>query len=108
MKSYISIARIGFLLIFLAAFSFALGACEPLVTIRIHNQTNETLKIFTGDTFIDSAAPGKEVNWEIETIYNAYQISAKNIDGSTIYSKLFTREELRINNWRVVMPPESD
>ena len=94
MKLHRDVAKIVFPIILLAVLSLAPVACEPLVTIRIHNQTDKTLNIFTGETFIESAAPGKKVNWEIETIYYEYEISAKDMAGNTVYAKTFTREEL--------------
>jgi hypothetical protein len=87
---YSNTAKIGLLLIFLMTLSLIFGACEPLVEIKIHNETNQTLRIFTGETFIESAAPGKKVNWEIETIYDEYEISAKDMAENTVYAKTFT------------------
>ncbi len=99
------ILRISSLLIFLMTLSLIFGACEPLVEIKIRNETDQTLRIFTGNTFIDSAAPGREVIWEIESIYPKYNIIAKDMDGNSIYAKTFTQEELKRNKWRVVIPP---
>jgi hypothetical protein len=106
MKSARDAAKIVFLSILFVALSLALGACfgEPTVTIRIYNQTDETLNIFTDEIFIDSAAPGGKVYWEIDTVSQEYPIVAKDVAGDTVYAKTFTRDEMIRNKWRVVIP----
>ena len=105
MKLSRNLARLVFMVIFLVAISLALVACEPSIGIEIHNETDKTLNIYTGDTLIGSVDPGKELTWDTEPIYNAYQISAKDADGKTIYSDIISREEMERNKWRVVIPP---
>ena len=107
MKSPVRLTRIVFLLTFFAmSFSLALGACEPTVKIIIRNDTDQTLEIFTGNTFINSASPGKEVNWEIGIIYPDYDIRASDAEGNLVYAKTITKEEMIKNKWRVVITPD--
>lgn len=97
--------RTAFLLIFVVTVSLTLVACRELVIIRIHNQTDETLQIFTDDAFIGEAVGGGQLKWKIEYYHPTYKIIAKDTDGNTVYAKTFTREELIRNKWRVVIPP---
>ncbi len=92
------------LVLFLLMATSAITGCEPSIGIEIHNETDKTLNIYTGDTLIGSVKPGKELTWDTEPIYNAYQISAKDADGKTIYSDIISREEMERNKWRVVIP----
>lgn len=86
------------------ALSLALVACEPLVTIRVQNQTTEILKIFNdGEVFVGNASPGEEVKFQIESIYPKYKIIAKDIDGNIVYSTSFTREDVSGNRTYTVI-----
>ena len=71
-------------------------ACESLIDITIHNQTDETLKIFiNSEVFLANALPGGEVVWEIERIQPRYNVTAKDMDGNTLYTADFTRDDLK-------------
>ena len=107
MKSSIGITKIGFLLIFLLALSFAIVACEPLITIRIHNQTDEILEIFIdGEVSIGMALPGDEVVWNTSGIFPDYTITAKDLDGNTAYILTWTRADMKgKDKYDVYLPP---
>ena len=94
------------LLLFSVILSSTFGACEPTITVRVRNQTNETLQIFAGDKFIDKAAPGKEVKFET-IAYNPeikYPIIAKDEAGTVVYTQTFSLDDLKRNKGRVVIP----
>lgn len=111
-KSYVGVTRVGVLLIFLLALSFALVACpfpfEPAITIRVHNQTDKTLQIFYWDeTFIDNAVPGGEVKFEVDAILSKYKIIAKDMDGNVVYSVNFTGDDIKgKKTYDVYFPPK--
>jgi len=111
MKSSLSIARVGSLLIFFVTLSFTLGACflpgEPMLYITVHNRTDETLKIFNDDVFIDNAAPKGGVKFEIDGIYQKYKIVAKDMEGNVVYATTFTRDDIIVKNYKydVYFPP---
>ena len=76
--------------------SSLLMACESLIDITIHNQTDETLQIFIySEVFLANALPGGEVVWEIERIQPRYNVTAKDMDGNTLYTADFTRDDLK-------------
>ena len=113
MKSCSSIAKIGFLLIFLVTLSFAIGACflplEPTLDITVHNQTDGTLQIFFGDAFIDDAVPGGEATIKTAGIFSKYKIIAKDMDENVVYSTTFTQDDLKgKKTYDVYFPPEDD
>ena len=106
MKLSSNIAKIVFLMIFLVTFFFGLGACEPMLTIRVHNQTDKTLKIFFGDAFIDYAAPEQEVKIRTLGIFPGYEIIAKDVEENVVYTANFTREDISgKKTYRVTIPP---
>ncbi len=110
MKPFGHRVRIGLLLIFLVAISSVFMACEPLIDIRIHNQTDETLQIFIdSEVFIGNALPGGEVVWEIERIQPTYNITAKDMDGNALFTANFTRDDLKgKKTYDVYFPPLED
>ncbi len=111
MKSSLSIARVGFLLILLVTLSFTLGACflpgQPMLYITVHNQTDETLRIFNDYVFIDNAAPKGEVKFELPGIFAKYKIVAKDMEGNVAFATTFTRDDIIVKNYRydVYFPP---
>ena len=106
MKPFVSKVKIGSLLIFLVAVSSVFMACEPIIDISIHNQTDETLKIFTGDTLIGNALPGGEIVWEIARIFLHYNVTAKDMDGNVLFTANFTRDDLKgKKTYDVYFPP---
>jgi len=103
MKSSGSKAKIGALFILLVILSFALGACWGLPTLHItvHNQTDETLQIFNrGELFIGAVVPGGEVKFETGAIYPHYSITAKDVDGNTVYTANFTQDDIAKKNYK--------
>jgi hypothetical protein len=90
--------RIVLLSLTIISLMFAFSACEPLITIRVQNQTDMVLQIyqgFTGDEIrIGSATPNGEVNFKIETIYQDYRISAKDENGNMVFSTRFRSSDL--------------
>jgi len=73
----------------------SLGPYEPAIAIKIHNQTDEELKIFIdGEVFLGRVFPGGDVVWEIERIHPHYKITAKDKDGNTIYIATLTGEDV--------------
>lgn len=111
MKSFKGIAKARLLLIVLATISFVFGACfvayHPLLTIQIHNQTSQTLKIFIdGEVLLGDAAPGGEVIWRIEGIHPIYKITAQDMAGNVVFSTRFTRDDLKgKKTYQVIIPP---
>ncbi len=109
MKPSVSKVRIGLLLIFLVTVSSVFMACEPGINIRVHNQTAQTLKIFTGDTFIEDVLPGGEIDWEVVSILPKYTITAKDMDGNVLYTANYTRDDFKgKKTYDVYFPPLED
>ncbi|MBI4188784.1 MAG: hypothetical protein HY529_06225 [Chloroflexi bacterium] len=109
MKSFVRIARIALLLLFLVILSLALVACEPMLTIRVHNQTDETFQIFFFDKLIGKAASRGEVIFEQIGILPKYKIVAKDINGNIVYTANFTRRDVSgKKTYDVYFPPRSD
>lgn len=104
MKSSCAITNIFLPLILLVTLSSAFVACEPSITIRVHNGADEALQVFFGDTLIGTAIPGEELKFETMTFNSPYPIIAKNREGNIIYSKTFTDADLRRIKYRVVIP----
>lgn len=92
-------------LLLLLAVPFFMSACEPSITIRVQNQTDKALEIFNDDVLIGIAVPGGEVKYELAVIFSHYVVIARDMDGNLVYSKVFTREDMVRNKWRVVIPP---
>jgi len=97
------------ILIFLLLTGSILMACEPLIDISIHNETDETLQIYIGvggDVFIGDALPQGEVVWSVVRILPHYTITAKDMDGNVLYTANFTRDDLRgKKTYDVYFPP---
>jgi hypothetical protein len=76
----------------------AFSACEPLIIIRVQNQTDKQLQIyygFVGDELLLGNAPlGGEVQHRTETIYQDYRISAKDENGNLVFSTRFRSSDL--------------
>jgi len=109
MNPLISKTRIWFLLFFLVTVSFILMACNAMIDIRIHNQTDQTLKIYTGDAIIGNAFPGERIVWEIENFQPKYNIIAKDIDGNVLYTANYTRDDFKgKKTFDVYFPPLED
>ena len=106
MKIPSRIAKMIFLLVLSVILSSTFGACEPGITIRVRNHTNETLQIFYWDEFIDTVVPGKEVKFETLGYdpQREYKIIAKDEKGTVVYSRIFLLTELKRNKGRVVIP----
>ena len=99
MKSSRNVARFGFIFIFLVTLLFTLEACflpgvTPSFTIRVHNQTDETLKIFFGDAPIGEAVPGGVMEFKEPAIFSKYVVVAKDMDGNTIHTANFTDHDI--------------
>jgi|WetSurMetagenome_2_1015567.scaffolds.fasta_scaffold60507_2 hypothetical protein len=68
---------------------------EPLLTIRISNQTDQTLRIFSeGEVFVGDISPGGELKYKTDAIYLHYSVVAKDIQGNIVYSANFTKEDI--------------
>ena len=117
MKSFSSIAKIGFFLMFLAALSFVFGACglkgciqigTPAITVIVHNQTSETLQIFLDDeVFVGEAIPGGELKFRTHGVSADYIITAKDVDGNRVYETGFTYDALKSErSYDVYFPPK--
>ena len=101
-------------LLFVFAIAVFASACkpfmgEPLVEIRVHNQTDEILNIFNdGEVFVGQAIPGGGVMFELESIYPEYEITAKDMNGNMVYSASFTRDDIKgEKTYDVYFPPET-
>ena len=102
-----SVVKITLTLIFLMILPFVIGACEPSVDIEVHNQTNETLKIFTGNTFIGDAAPREEVKFGTAAIFPKYRIIAKDMEGNVVFTANFTSDDFKGEKiYYVYFPPK--
>ena len=109
MKSSVSIARVGLLSILFTTLSFALMACEPMLYITVHNQTDNTLQIFHGgEVFVGEAVPKGEITYQTDGIYSHYTVTAKDLDGNVVYSANFTRDDIVNKNYKydVYFPPK--
>lgn len=97
--------RVGYLLVLLMALFVMLVACEPSIQIQVHNQTDKPLQIFIGDTFVANGSPGKVVKFETWAIAPYYQIVAKDMEGSVVYTINFTSENISgKKTYRVIIP----
>ena len=115
MKSSSSIAKI---LTFLLTLTLALGTCgltgcidygTPIITIIVHNQTDETLQIFLdGEVFVGEAVPGGEMQFKTVGVSGDYIITAKDIEGNRVYDTGFTYVGRSKRTYHVYFPPEID
>ena len=84
----------------------ALTACEPLVTIRVENDTDEMLRIFNDDVFVDDASPQGEVRYQTEVIYPRYITVAEDMEGNIVFKAEFTRDDVSgKETYKVTLPP---
>ena len=106
MKIASRIVKMIFLLVLSMILSSTFGACEPGITIRVRNNTNETLQIFFWEEYINTVVPGKEVKFETPAYdpQEEYKIIAKDEKGTVVYSKIFSITELKNIKYRVVIP----
>ena len=101
-----TIAKIVFLVLALVTLSAVISACEPLITIRVQNQTNQSIQIFNDDVFIDTAVPGGEVKYDLPAIFPDYIVVAKDAEGNVVYTANFTRRDISGKKiYSVVIPP---
>ena len=91
--------RIMLLLFAIISFILVLGACEPLIDIRVQNKTDTALQIYQGfagdEILMSSAAPNGEIKFKTESRYSEYQISAKDENGNLVFSTRFTNWDLQ-------------
>jgi hypothetical protein len=105
MKSHRSVFKIAFIIACFLLIIFTLSACDPSVYIEVLNQSNATLKLYTGDTFVGEAKPGAKVRFETAAIFPKYEIIAKDMLGNVVYTAKFTREDISgKKNYRVIIP----
>jgi hypothetical protein len=79
---------------------------DPALTIRVSNQTDQTLRIFAeGEVFVGEAASGGEVKYQTDAIFPHYSVVAKDMQGDTVYTANFTKEDIGgKRTYRVVIP----
>jgi len=103
------LVNIALIMILLILMSGVLMACEHLIDITIHNQTDETLQKYSsisGDVFIGDALSQGEVVWTVERILPYYTITVKDMDGEVVYTAEFTRDDLKgKKTYDVYFPP---
>ncbi len=93
MKSSGVMTKIVVLLILLLAISLALSACvpeEPGITITVHNQTDQTLKIFEREACMGDAVPGGEIIFPYPVTGLGLDIIAKDTEGNVVYTENLT------------------
>jgi len=97
-----------------------LVACDPLAPLKVENRTNQILTVYAAYTkyehvnagddreLLGSVEPGKVLEPEyFPGSAETYLFEAKNTDVNLVYSKEFTKKELKTAKWKVVIPPQS-
>ena len=93
--------RMRIILLLLAIISLMLifSACEPLIIIRVQNQTEMALQIYQGfagdEILMGNAVPNGEVKFKTESRYPEYRIAAKDENGNLVFSTTFTNWDLQ-------------
>ncbi|GEM_PF-6588138 len=107
MNSFRTIARFGLLFVLLVSFSFTFEACEPGFTIRVHNQSDATLKIFFHDILIGEVASQSEVKFLEPESIREYSVVAKDVGGNVVYTANFTIRDVNgKKTYDVYFPPQ--
>lgn len=80
-------------------------ACEPLIPIRVQNNSTLYLKIYIRSDFIGEVKPNDEIrnNVILSNKYHKYLIIANSLDGAVFYSREFTYEELKAIDYLVII-----
>jgi hypothetical protein len=98
------------LLLMLVVILTTFVACwgSPTFKLIVENQTKYDLTIYVNNYEIGTVGPGEEISdlWDMNV--GKFRIEAKNAEGDTVFSKIFTFEQMqRIENkriWKVVIP----
>jgi hypothetical protein len=99
--------RIARTLLFTLLFSFLSSAytCAPK-PFTVTNNTQETHTISTNEYPGQEVAPGKEYRGEY-ILGSPYEIVAKSVQGTVVYSKIYSGSELfRLRGRIVIQPPD--
>ncbi|MFC1991895.1 hypothetical protein ACFLVC_04160 [Chloroflexota bacterium] len=110
-QSHNSVKFLGILFAIIVVLAPLIQACKPGLTVRVHNQANETLQIFwEGEVFVAEIVPGVEVEFLADGRYSQYKVTAKDTDGNTVYVATWTRDDIKNKNYKydVYFPPRSD
>lgn len=81
----------------------ALAGCEPIITIKIENQTDQTLTVYINDRFFVVSEAGKPTENETVLWSSREKFTAKNDKGEIVFSKEFTPLELHDMHFTVVI-----
>jgi len=82
----------------------------PKIDIRINNMTDGLLKIFIdGEYYLTTVKPRSTVVWYTDRIGGVYEITAKDLDGNTVYNVTWTIDDLDGKEiYDVYLPPLED
>ena len=92
------------LILFLTALLLATVACEPCRDVTIENGTTSALVIFWGIREVGTVQPGQSIKQQVCLPSQEWPFSAKDLSGKTVYSKVWTLDDLVEANWKVVIP----
>ncbi len=82
----------------------------PKIDIRINNMTDGLLKIFIdGEYYLTTVKPRSTVVWYTDRIGGVYEITAKDMDGNTVYNVTWTIDDLDgKETYDVYLPPSEN
>jgi hypothetical protein len=79
---------------------------DPVLTIQISNQTEQTLEVCNeGESFVGKVASAGEIKFQIDAIFLHYSVVAKDMQGNIVYTANFTKEGIAgKRTYRIVIP----
>lgn len=78
-------------------------SCEPALTIKVDNHTDQRLIIYLDGHSIFNVEPTDTGQHRIQASSGYYIIEAKNFEGKIFYSKRYTWDELRDANYKILI-----
>jgi hypothetical protein len=85
------------------AFSLVSFGCETGHGVTFENQTNERLSVYRSGRYSFTLEPSEKETYTIFRFAGSMAIEAKENNGTVVYSKAFTWEQLMQMNWEIVI-----
>jgi hypothetical protein len=81
-------------------------ACDPGHTVTFENRTSHTVTVFRGGARDFVLKPSEKAGYTILEFAGSMAFEARNESGKVIYSETLTWEELKAQDWRIVITQE--
>jgi transposase-like protein len=80
-------------------------SCDYEYTVKIKNETDQTLTVYIRDKLQNEVKPGETIKGKLISVYLRHLFVAKDMQGNILYTREFTKYELGDMHWKIVIRP---